>query len=552
MATITFNRKIFENEIGKLDEKMQEKISMFGTPLETFNSEEIQIEVFPNRPDLLSYHGFKRSFLAFLGKKTGLRKYNLSSPKKDYKVVIESSVKDIRPHTACAIISGLKLDDEKIKEIIEMQEKIHATLGRKRKKVAVGIYPLEKITLPIIFKALEPEKIKFIPLEGNKEMSGIEILRKHPTGIEYSHLLKGKEKFPVFVDAKNNVLSMPPIINSELTGKVTIDTKDVFVECSGFDFETLKKCLNIISTTLADMGGKINQMSIVSKGKKEITPNFGEEKMKISLENTNKLLGLNLNEKHLKNLLEKMGYEYNKGTVKIPSWRTDILHEVDLIEDVAIAYGYDNFIPEIPEISTIGKESKREIVKRKISEILIGLNILEVSNYHLTNKNYQFKKMALSEKNIVELESSKTDYNILRKNLSHFLLKNFSDNVDVEYPQKIFEIGEIFELGKEKISENESLAVAVAPGNFTELKQILEYLSRMLNIQFTFTEASNFPDYFIDGRVVEVIFEKDKIGYIGEIHPNILKNWKIKMPVALFEISLEEVLDKLCLDSHPK
>ena len=160
MAIVTINKKQFEKDIGKLDEKMQNKISMFGTPLEAVNDKGIQIEVFPNRPDLLSYHGFKRSFLAFLGKKTGLKKYNINKPKKDYKVFIDSSVKNIRPCTACAIVEEIKLDDEKIKEIIEIQEKLHATFGRKRKKVAIGIYPLEKIKLPITFKALEPDKIR--------------------------------------------------------------------------------------------------------------------------------------------------------------------------------------------------------------------------------------------------------------------------------------------------------------------------------------------------------------------------------------------------------
>ena len=181
----------------------------------------------------------------------------------------------------------LKFDDEKIKEIIDIQEKLHFTFGRKRKKVAIGIYPLEKIKLPITFKAFEPDKIKFIPLESDREMSGLQILQKHPTGKEYAHLLAGKAKFPVFIDANNNILSMPPIINSQLTGKITAETTDIFVECSGFDFEILSKCLNIVVTNLAEMGGKIYQMELVesrgTRGAKRITPNLSAEKMKINI-----------------------------------------------------------------------------------------------------------------------------------------------------------------------------------------------------------------------------------------------------------------------------
>lgn len=543
MAVININRKTFEEEIGKLDAEMQERIPMFGTPLEGFDEKEIHIEIFPNRPDILSYQGYKRAFLAFLGRKTGLREYKINKPKKDYAVIVDSSVKNIRPYTACAIITGLKLNDEKIREIIEVQEKLHTTVGRKRKKLAIGIYPLEKITLPITFKALEPEKIKFIPLDSEKEISAIDILKKHPTGKEYSNLLSGKEKFPIFVDAKDNVLSMPPIINSEIAGKVTERTKDVFIECSGFDFEVLKKVLNILCTMLADMGGEIYQMEI-RNSKSELTPDFTTEKMKLSIENANKLLGLELTEKQVKILLEKMGYDYNKGLASVPAWRTDILHEVDLIEDIAIAYGYENLVPEIPEISTIGEESKRELIKKKISDILTGLGITEVSNYHLTTKNDQFKKTSMQEKDFVELIESKTEYNILRKDLSHYLLKNISENVDVPYPHKIFETGKAFS-GNDKINEEESLAIAISPGNFTEIKQVFDYLLRMLNVKMTFSEATQFPSYFIDGRVSEIKLDGKIIGYMGEIHPKILENWKIKMPIALLEINMESVFEKI-------
>ena len=547
MANITFSRKTFEKEIGKLDEKMQEKISMFGTPLETFDEETIEVEVFANRPDLLSYQGFKRCFLAFLGKKPGMKKYEINKPEKDYQVIIDSSTKDVRPYTSCAIIKGLKLDEEKIKEIIEIQEKLHLTMGRKRKKVAIGIYPLEKIKLPITLKALEPDYIKFIPLESEKEMSGLQILQKHPTGKEYSHLLSGKSKFPVFTDAENNILSMPPIINSQMTGKVTTETKDVFIECSGFDFKTLKKCLNILVLVFADMGGKIYQMELKGAPEK-ISPILESEKIKISLENTNKTLGTNIDEKKIKVFLENMGHNYNSKTkeVEIGPWRTDILHEVDLIEDVAIAYGYQNLAPEIPDISTTGKENPEEIIKRKIAEILTGLSLLEISNYHLTNKDYQFEKMGVpekQEKEFVELENSKTEFNILRKDLSSFILRNLSENVDSEYPQKIFEIGTVFEL-KQSIQEKENLAIAITPGNFTEIKQIWMYLMKSLGIKTELNETEETKNHLIEGRVATITLDNKEIGILGEIHPKILKNWKIKMPVAILEVNLKEIFKK--------
>jgi len=572
MANVKFDRKRFEKEIGKLDEKMQNRIGMFGTTLESLTDEEVEIEIFPNRPDLLSFQGFKRAFLAFLGKKTGLRQYKINKPKDEYKVTIDSSLKGIRPYTACAVIKGVKLDDKKIKEIVDIQEKLHSTLGRQRKKVAIGIYPMEKIKPPIVFKAMEPDKIKFQPLESNREMSGLQILQRHPSGREYAHLLAGKTKFPVFVDSsepenkedeKGKILSMPPIINSQETGKITEKTKDVFIECSGHDFETNKKCLNIIATTFADLGGKIFQMQLdigtESKHRTEKTPDLTPEKKKISRENVNKLLGIELTEKQIKNCLERMGHNYNPKTneVEIPAWRNDVLHEVDIIEDIAVAYGYENFEPEIPKIATTGEADKEEKIKKKISEIYSGLGMLEISNYHLTKFKDQFDKMGINEKKAesagyVRVEESKTDYNILRKDLTHYLLKIFSENVDSEYPQKIFEAGKVFELNKSgEVEEKEKLSGGICPGDYTQIKQILEYLGKMLDINIKYKEPSDYSDlgHFIKGRVAKIYTESDKgesmIGYMGEIHPKVLNKWKMRNPVALFEISLEKIFEKL-------
>ncbi len=550
MAVITIPKKTFEKEIGKLSESMQNKIAMFGTPIEKIDEKELQIEIFPNRPDLLSYQGFKRAFLSFIEKRKKPKSYKVNKPEKKYKVIVDSGVRNIRPYTACAIVKGLRLNDEKIKEIIKVQEKLHITVGRKRKKSAIGIYPLEKISLPITFKALEPDKIKFTPLGSKKEMSGLEILQKHPTGKEYSHLLAGKMKFPVFIDSKKQILSMPPIINSQFTGKINPKTKDAFIECSGSDFKILEKCLNIIVTMLSDMGGKIYQMNLKGMKGKDVkgkTPELKTEKIPLKIENAEKLLGIELSEKSVKKYLRRMEMNYRKGKVEIPPWRTDILHEVDIIEDIAIAYGYGNFEPEIPKVFTIGEENREESVKRKISEILSGIKFLETSSYHLTNKKDQIEKMNLREtKKPIKIEESKTDYDLLRENLTHKALKILSENIDSEYPQKIFKIGKVFGLEDEKISEEEHLCIAISPGNFTEIKQTLEYVFRMLGLKKPiFSELKETEKHFVDGRTAEIRLGEKPIGTMGEIHPKILSNWKIKMPVSLLEIDIEEVFEKL-------
>ncbi|MDO8508644.1 MAG: phenylalanine--tRNA ligase subunit beta [Nanoarchaeota archaeon] len=540
MANVKFTRSELEKSI-KLTSDVIEKIELFGVPIESITDTEIEIEVLPNRPDLLSIQGFIRAVNNYLGKEKGLKKYKINKPEKNYKVFIDSEVKNIRPYTACAIASNLSLDDEKISSLIDLQEKLHSTLGRKRKKVAIGIYPLEKISLPITYTALSPDKIKFIPLEFDKPLDAGQILQKHPAGKEYAHLLENFSKYPVFLDSKKNILSMPPIINSNETGRITNETKSVFIECSGSDFNALKKTLNIIITTLADMGGKIFSMELIYGKNKEITPNLETEKIKISIDNINSLLGLNLKDKDLENLLPKMGYNYNKGKVEIPPWRIDILHEVDIIEDIAIAYGYNNLIPQMPNISTLAEETKESRIKRKIAEILIGLGLLETSSYHLIKGD---EKNKIRSESLIELENSKTEYKFLRPNLLIPALRILTENKDNDYPQKIFEIGKVFLLEKNssesKVSEKENLIIYMSPSNFTEIKQILDYLFRLLGIKYSLKESSH--SSLIEGRSA-LINANSNIGYLGDIHPKILQDWNIKMPVAVLEISLSNIYE---------
>ena len=234
-----------------------------------------------------------------------------------------------------------------------------------------------------------------------------------------------------------------------------------------------------------------------------------------------------------------MGHNYSNGKVEIAPWRTDILHEVDLIEDIAIAYGYNKFTAKIPNISTAGEESKESIMKRKISEILIGIGLLEISSYHLI-KEEEVEQHNLKEN--LELQDSKTEYKYLRPNLFIPLLRILSENKDAEYPQKIFEIGETFSKNSAKetgIDEKSHLIIGLAPANATECKQHINYLFKSLNLKYSIKESEK--NGLIDGRTADIILNDKIIGYFGEVHPLTLKKVGIKMPLAVAEISLEEI-----------
>lgn len=544
MTILTLDRKELEKRIGKITPELEKKITDFGTPVEELTDEYLEVEVFPNRPDLLSLENFARAINQFNGKGR-IANFKVLPGEKDFEVVVDKSVKGVRPHTVCAIAKGLKFDDEKIKSIIDIQEKLHNSIGRKRKKVAIGIYPLDKIHLPIKFVGRKNEDVKFLPLEADKEMNARQILKRTAVGKEYAHLLEDVDVYPVFVDDEDEILSMPPIINSQKTGRIDSSTKDVFIECSGHNKVYLEKALSILLASIAEMGGKIYSMKIKDAADKDfVSPDMKHEDMEFKIKDIEKTLGIELKEKDVKSYLARMGIgmrtEKNKLIAEIPCYRADILHWIDLVEEVAIAYGYENFEAEIPAISTIAEENPVDKVKRTIGNILAGLGLLECSSYHLTAKK-NVKKMHFDFNNFIEVEASKTERDVLRYDLMTNLLQIISENSNSAYPQKIFEMGRVFEKHEDEVVEEERLAVALIDEKmgFTEIKQVLDYLFKMLDIEYALEDVED--SNYITGRCGKILVNKKEIGRIGEIAPRVLRNWKIRLPTVGLELELEKI-----------
>ncbi|MDO8642932.1 MAG: phenylalanine--tRNA ligase subunit beta [Candidatus Woesearchaeota archaeon] len=545
MPTVTLNRNVFEKLVSKKLplEKLKERISMIGTDLESVTDTEIHVEVFPNRPDWLSEQGFARSFSAFIGEKTGLREYMVK--KSGLKVVVDKSVA-MRPYTACAIVKKLSFNDERIREIMQVQEKLATTHGRNRKKSAYGLYPLNTINFPIQYIAKDPHEVMFQPLGFPKKIPASDVEELHPKGKEYKHIAQGWKKYPFFIDNKNNVLSMLPYTNSNDTGKIDETTTEVFIECTGTDWNNVSVALNIFVTTLADMGGEIYSMDIVYPDKTVTTPDLTPEKMKVDLPYINKRLGLTLKEKEIKELLERMGFGYEKGNALIPAYRADIIHSADLVEDVAIAYGYENFEEKIPAVATIAEEDSFEVFKTKVVELLIGLGLLETKSYSLIDESTQTAQclLAADEKKVVSIiDPVSLEYNSLRFWLAPSILQVLQRNIGAEYPQRVFEIGRVFKHGDTEtgVEETERVCIATTHGkaDFTEIKQIVEYLLSQFGLKGETRETEH--GTFIPGRVGRVRVSGVDIVYVGEIHPEVLNKFKLENPVALCELNLTEL-----------
>jgi phenylalanyl-tRNA synthetase beta chain len=558
MPILTLSKKGLLAAAGRQlgDDDLQERLSMLGTGFEGMTGDEVSVEIFPNRPDLLSRQGFERAFAAFLGTKPGLRRYDVR--RSGEKVIIDKSVERCRPYTSCAIVKNLKIDEEKLKEIIQIQEKLHITFCRNRKRAAIGVYPVEHISFPIHFKGLKPGEIRFRPLESEREMTAKEVLEQHPKGREYAHLLKGLDRYACFLDAKNNVMSLTPLINSHLTGKITEKTTNLFVECSGFDQRILDECLAMIVTAFAEMGGELYSLELEYPDRSITTPDLAPKKMKVDRNYINRLLGLSLKEPELKKLLEKMGYGYEEGHALVPTYRTDILHQADFAEDVAIAYGYEKIPEVIPNVATVGAESGFEQLCTKVRQLLVGHGLLEAKNYGLVNREAQTRRMRWDSEVVTLRSAVSSEYDSLRAWVLPSLMETLQRNRRHEYPQLLFEIGRVF--AKEKVAEQwkgreeeertgvrEKVRLAAVlcgeEADYTRIRQLLDDLLAKLGVEAKYRETEH-PS-FIQGRVARVSAGEEGIAYIGELHPQVLESFGLTMPVAAFELDLSAVFEKL-------
>jgi len=542
MTILTINKKEFEKRIGKLTPELEKKITDMGTPVEEVTDSEVSIEIFPNRPDLLSLENLALAINQFTGKGK-ITKFNVKSSGEN--LIVEKSLPKEWPFAIACIVKGIKFDNEKIKQVVDVQEKLGASVLRRRKRGGIGLYPLEKVKFPIRFVGMKPEDIKFRPLEFPREINARQILRQHPTGREYANICKNWEKFPVFVDSNNVIMSMPPIINSHDVGKIDETTEEVFLEATGDNLPSLQNAFNIMVTSLISMGGQVYSINCKQQNGKTLSiPDLSSEALSFKIEDIEKTLGIELKEKEVKGHLARMGIDYEnkkgKSVALIPAYRTDILHWIDLVEEVAIAYGYENFEPEIPAISTIAEENPVDKIKKIIGDILAGLGCLECSSFHLTRKK-DVKKMHYEFNDFIEVEASKTERDVLRMDLMTNMLQILSENSNAAYPQKIFEMGRVFERndeGETGVVEKERLSIAMIDEKmgFTEMKQVLDYLFKMLGIKYNFEDVED--SNYIVGRCGKILVGDKEVGRVGEIAPRVLKNWKIKMPVVGCEMGL--------------
>jgi len=543
MPVINFNLEDLKSLMGTKmeDREVLDRIPMIGADYHDFdpNTKEASIEFFPNRPDLYSVEGLARGLRAFFDIELGLRTYDISAS--DIVMKVEPSVKGVRPYVVGAVIRGVVLDDKGIRSLMELQEKLHLTVGRKRAKVAIGVHDLDKVHPPFVYKAVAPSSLSFVPLAKEETMTLAEVLEKHEKGRDYKQLLDGKELYPVILDANNEVLSFPPIINGRLT-TVTTETKNLFIDVTGTDQNTINGVLNIVCTSIAERGGVIETITLRGE-EKGMTPNLRPKQWLLDVDRTNASLGLDLEPLAMCQCLTRMGYSAEpKGRkVKVSSSpvRMDLIHVADVVEDVAIGYGYENFGSSRPVSRTIGGERRMERVADLVRQILVGYGHWEVTTLTLSSTEEQFSKVPFPEVQAVEvLNPVSEDHNCLRVHLIPSLLTVLRKSKHRDLPQRIFEVGDVVIDCKRR----KHLAVMSihSKAGFTEMKSLAEGVLKELGVQCSLIPGD--LAMFIPGRCAMVKVNGRTVGHFGELHPQVITAYELGHPVIAFELDLQDLM----------
>ncbi len=505
-----------------------------------------------NRPDLWCAEGIARLVRGGIDQ-PGLPP--LDAPPSGYEIQVDAKLKRIRPYIGAAVIRGLELDDFLIKQIIQLQDKVDFSFGRKRKRTSIGIYNINMLESPIKYTCVD-RSFKFQPLAFDEEITVDEIFDLHPKGKEYRHILDAHELVPMLVDINNRVLSMPPIINSNDVGRVTVDTTDVLVEVTGIKYGATIQALAVVVQALRDRGGKVSSVKINYPKeydiKDDVTPHSQPLEIEVDPKDINRYLGTKFSHKKMMSLIRKRRNDVKKRgsklVVQLPPWRRDVLHWVDISEDVAMAYGYNNFTIGNAKVVTSGKIDPSTEDENLVRQLFTGLGLIEVLNYTLTNISTLTDKVNMDDK-IVKMHTIEisnpvsSNFNYIRSELLPGLIRFASSNTHNEYPQRIFETGECVVVENNEVITKSKASVLLAgvEETFETILAVLDTLFRLLRFDYTLEEFHS--NYYLDGRAANIIIDGITIGQLGEVHPQILNNYGIEVPMSAMELDLTIIPD---------
>ncbi|CAG8561672.1 beta subunit of phenylalanyl-tRNA synthetase [Rhizophagus irregularis] len=539
----------------------------------------LKIEIPANRYDLLCHEGISRAFLIFQGKAKPPT-YKVVDPKDgQIQITVKSETAQIRPHVVGAILRDISFNEKNYSNFIELQEKLHINLCRKRTLVAIGTHDLDTLKPPFTYEALPPKSIKFAPLNQPKEYDGEELMKFYEADKhigKFLHIIRDSPVYPVIYDTNRVVCSLPPIINGDHS-KITLNTKNVFIECTATDLTKAKIVLNTIVTMFSEYCAEpftIEPVEVIYPDGKICTyPDLSPRFIKVKADYINACIGVMLTSSEIITYLNRMALSaklVNEAelSVEIPPTRADILHACDVMEDVAIAHGFNN-IPKktLKIINSTGKalpiNKLSDLVRKEIalsgwSEVLPLILCSHDENFAYLNKKDD-------NSTAVKLENPKTlEYQVVRSSLLPGILKTVRENKKHALPIKVFEVSDIVlkddSLERKTRNERHVCAIYCAKvSGFELIHGLVNRLMDMLNVKLVsvngddvgyYIKESENPTYF-PNRCADIFLRRSsksssivtsKIGNFGILHPNVLEKFEIMYPCSVVEFNLEEFI----------
>ncbi|MFP3218129.1 phenylalanine--tRNA ligase subunit beta [Acidianus sp.] len=538
MVNIVLKESRLLNLLGLEEKDLNDVLFNLKSEVEKRGEDELEIEINSDRLDMLSPEGIKRAVDGILGRKLGEAKYEVVPT--NYQLIIDDV--ESRPYALAAVVYDVKLDDDRIKELIQFQEKLHCTIGRKRKKVAIGIHDLDKIDGKGIRYSKVPLDYKFVPLNSDKEMSVSEVISSTEQGKLYGNISIKDNYSPAILQEDGQVLSIPPIINSNKT-KINSSTKNLFIDVTGTNFDAVAQTLDLLVSNFAEGGSKIGTVKVSRYTSS--SPLLIHNKLVVKTSDINKRLGLSLSTEEMAKYVRMMRMDANINSdeieVIVPQYRIDIMTYVDIAEDVAMAYGYKSF--SLPQYNSKGMGELLPITKleRAFRDLAIGGGFQEIFTFVLNKSSYLLYNDFVKIQNPITVE-----YDAVRNSLIWNMLKFLAKNQHARFPIKVFEVGDVVVKSEEsdtgyKNDTRACLAIMNSRVSYEELQSVVhQMLYNLKGKEPRYVRQEK--DYFIKGRSAKILFDNNVVGEIGEISPEILEKFNIENPVVIAEIYLE----KLC------
>ena len=542
MPVVKIDLKRFSRMVGTERKRILDRLPYIGLDIESVDRTHVRVEYSPNRPDFGTDFGIARALKGLLGKEKGLPEFPTSPS--GIAVAVDRRLSSVRPYISCATVSGLRLDEEDIRQIISLQEDLHNGLGRKRRVVAIGLHDLDALVPPLSYHAVGPS-FRFMPLGGREPRTVGSILSDTAEGKAYGGALAGSMLYPVLTDSNGVVLSFPPIINGEAT-KLAPKTRRMLIDVTGTDSKACDAALAVVATTLSEAGGKLGTVTI-RYPKPRTTPDLSPLRLPLDESLVESVLGLNLTRSEMIRCLARCRLGVSGRMVLGPRYRVDLLHPVDVAEEVALGYGIDRIVPLYPASNHPGQFNRFEGFLDSASTAMAGSGMIELMTFELTEENSLYSKFGRPGTDRIAVQNPKSsEHSLLRDSLIPSLMESLSGNLKADYPQRVFEVGRTFARAGNGVFESWHLGCLVAhsQSSFTEAKMYLESVCRILSGREVQAVEGHYWA-FAPGRCASVAIDKTEIGTVGEVRPSAIDAFGLGVPVSGFEVSLSALFELL-------